>query len=175
MVVVCCLSFLTLAGCEKAGVEGKNATVQSVRFPAVMVGRWEVKSAKPTWAFDIKPDGSILEMYHIMVGEVNFTEGEAHIEKNNPRVSTEFFLAPCEAKYDPATGEVSIEVVMDYYKIQSRGAVVEGGRTDIFKGPVSKDGRTWNAGLLMSLRFEGKKPIESRKPRPIVFTRVDAQ
>jgi hypothetical protein len=175
-IVVCCVGFLMLVGCEKASVQGKSKIEQRNRFPEIMVGRWEGGTTKSTWAFEFQPDGTILKMHHAMAGEVDLTQDGAYIVTDNPPISTEFYLAPCQAEYDPATNEVSIEVFMGYYKIQVYETVLEGNSTDIFKGPLSQDGKTWNAYWLDYFEIEGKKlKRETVKPRPIVFTKVDAQ
>jgi hypothetical protein len=65
---------------------------------------------------------------------------------------------------------------MDYYKIQTRDKVLEGSGADIFRGPLSKDGKTWNAEWLNYLEIEGKKlNRDAVKPRHLVFTKVDAR
>ena len=174
MIVGCCL--LMFAGCKKADIVGKNTIGRPERFPKVMVGMWETTGSL-SWVFEFQPDGSILKMWHFMAGRANLTtEGETHIETDKPPTRMEYFLAPCKAKYDPATQEVSIEVVMDYYKIQTRDKVLEGSGADIFRGPLSKDGKTWNAEWLNYLEIEGKKlNRDAVKPRHLVFTKVDAR
>lgn len=158
----CTILLVGLSGCQN--VE---------RFPEVMAGRWEGGTAKSRWAFEFQPDGSILKMNHAMAGEVDLSEGGAHIEGGSGPVSTEFLLGPCQAKYDPDTREVSIEVIVDYYKIQSLGTALEGSQTDLFRGPVSEDGKRWNAEWLSYLEIKGKELRRDKvKPRQLVFTKV---
>jgi len=179
ILLVCALSAsLLLSGCRKLGHDEERAVEVIIEgggeFPQFLVGRWEAEIGRLNWTFEFQPDGSILKMNHSMAGQVDLTQDGAYIEIDKPPVHIEYLLAPCQAEYDPATNEVSIEVITVYFKIQSLDAAVEGSRTDLFEGPLSENGKTWNADWLSSFEIKDKKPLKSRKPSPLVFTRVDA-
>jgi hypothetical protein len=162
VMAACTILFAGLAGCQN--VE---------HFPEVMTGLWEGGTAKSKWAFEFQTDGTIFRMNHAMAGEVDLSEGGAHIEGGAGPVSTEFLLGPCQAEYDPDTREVTIEVIVDYYKIQSLGTALEGSQSDLFKGPVSEDGKTWNAEWLSYLEIKDKELRRDMiKPKHIIFTKV---
>ncbi len=165
---------VVFVGCQNPDIQGKSTINQPRRFPDVMVGRWKAEIGRLNWTFEFQPDGSILKMNHYTAGQVDLTQDGAYIERDKPPVHIEYFLAPCQAEYDPATNEVSIEVITVYFKIQSLDAAMEGSRTDLFKGPLSENGKTWNADWLSSLEIKDKKPLKPRRPSPLVFTRVDA-
>jgi len=171
IIAVCC--FLMFAGCKRADIRGKNTIDKPEYFPDVMVGRWEAEAEKFNWMFEFQPDGSILKMNHAMAGEVDLTDGEAYIEKDKPALRMEYLVSPCKAKYDPATNEVFIEVIIGYYRIQAFDKVLEGSRTDIFRGALPEDGKMWKTELLSYLEIEGKKlKKDAVKPHPIVFNKT---
>lgn len=177
--------FLVMAGCVilALGLRGCGGIVEGIRggdeqFPEVMVGTWEAEIGPSEWVFKFGRDGSILKMTHSVVGEVDLKEDTVYVEGEDPNVYGVFIMGPCEAKYDADTHELQVEIILDYYKMVLEQGEVEGKVHDYIKGPISEDGKIWQALWFNYLWMEGASPpdpsLVEAYPMPLVFIKIDS-
>ena len=116
-------------GCNNASPPGTDA--QS-KFPEFLVGVWEAQAGTDPavkWGFKFEPDGSISKLIHVIAGPINVRDGGAYLEGPDPNTYARFDLGPCDAQYDAATRELSVAVVLDYYRM-----VLEATRERVRRG-----------------------------------------
>ncbi len=182
----CFIFLLGPGGCQDAGRQGRvseKAIVDDGQFPEVMVGAWETEGGSTKWGrssrwgIKFEPDGSIDEIIHSMAGPVKLSEGGVYMEGREPNTYAVFEMGPCEAKYYPETDELEVKIVLEHYEVKLLGSTLEGRIESYISGPVSKDGKTWEANLtnLGWLKTFDLPPVDILKaqPIPLVFTKVD--
>jgi hypothetical protein len=176
LVLAGCAVFLSgLAGCQDAnrGGEGEG------HFPAFLVGVWQVEQGnfQNRWGFKFEPDGTISKIIHSVIGPVNLAEEGIYLEGPDPNTYAMFVMGPCEAKYDSDTRELSVEIVLDFFRMQLPEGELEGKSHDYFNGPVSKDCRSWQVKWRNYGWLEGAAPPDANvieaHPEPLVFTKLD--
>jgi hypothetical protein len=149
-------------------------------FPEIMVGVWGVgvdQANDSKWGFKFEKDGSInKKIIHSFAGEVDAKEG---FEKPGPDEGTYFVVSmgPCDARYIPKTRTIKVKVVVNYFIMQLPVGKLEGRIEDYIEGPVSEDGKTWNAkwwnfGWVKGATMPDIDLIKAN-PETLEFTKVD--
>lgn len=162
-----CILLLPAAGCRTAA-HNKNALEPIAespgKFPEFLVGTWRAQYAEdsveartfedPThWAFTFDPNGAITTVKHFFVTlPINVAEGGVHTPLKAGSYAY-YALGPCQVDYKSATRELSVKIVLDHFHIELPTGAMEGTMTDWLSGPVSPDGRTWNAAWHNDSRF----------------------
>ncbi len=183
VLVGCCVFLLAVAGCGRqnekiSGQPQLESESWESAFPEVMVGVWEVvvnEYSGSKWGIKFEPDGSISKIIHSLAGPVDVVEGGAYAERDDSYYV--FVMGPCEANYEPQTGMLKVEIIVDHYTMKIPAGVLEGRIEDYIEGPVSEDGKTWRAKWVSLGWLEGSDPppidILKANPTPLVFTKVD--
>ena len=143
----CGLVLTVLFGCQDAA-KAPNQPVRVIvegdgRFPEFLVGTW--KDEKTGWEFTFEPDGTI-STAKIDSGtvRVNPAEKKAKIQTKQGEYAT-YNFGQWTVQYDPRTRELSVDVVVESFRIPIGKGVLGGSSTDWFTGPVSDDGTLWKA------------------------------
>jgi hypothetical protein len=142
----CVIALAAVAGCQKGDKNPQTVRVAvegGGGFPSNLAGTWN--DGKRGWEFVIEPDGTISS------GVIE--NGSLRVFPNKQKVvtlSTEkgtgvYELGPWTVQYSPAARELSVGAVVEHYKLDMGAFSLEGSSTDWFTGPVSDDGRTWEA------------------------------
>lgn len=175
--VVFLAGFAQLIGCTpntSGGLAGSavSAAGKKSSFPKFLVGTWKTESSR--WVFTFERDGRISKMTHFGGMEFDVNEGGL-VEQWREGIEAAYMLGPCEARYNPDTRELSVTVVIEYYVINFPDGSMEGSFHDYLTGPVSKDGKTWNASWTSIGEIIGADAIDPNniKPQPLVFTKVE--
>jgi hypothetical protein len=166
-----------LVGCQDGDrVNEANVDVEE-QFPEFLAGVWEAEMTDSKWAFQFEGDGSISKITHVLAGEVDLEEGAVYLEGREPGTYAVFAMGPCEAEYDANTRELSVKIILEHYAMKLPQGTLEGKSHDYFQGPVSEDGKTWNAGWKNYAWLEGAAPPDANEieanPVPLVFTKLD--
>jgi hypothetical protein len=66
-----------------------------------------------------------------------------------------FIMGPCETSFNNKTNEFIVRIVLEEFTMKLPQGEIKGKSDDYFKGPVSKDGRTWNARWFGYSSLEG--------------------
>jgi hypothetical protein len=171
----CAILLLVFVGCRHTNTHVDRVIDDNERFPGFLVGVWEVH--EPDWGFMFEPDGSISKMVHFIAGEVNLKEGGTYVEGPDPGTYALFIMGPCEAEYEASTRELRVKIILDYYKMVLPEGELEGKSHDYFRGPVSKDGKTWTVEWRSYTWLEGGAPPPTEEidvnPEQLVFTKID--
>jgi hypothetical protein len=179
-----CLVFvLVFGGCgqqsgKTSGQPQVGGKTQKDVFPEFLVGVWEVKTGKYKDKLGIKfePDGSILKILYTADGPVYLAEGKSYGEAKGEEDYYLFTADLCEARYVPETRMLKVKIVMDTM-LQLSIAEMKGGMNDYFEGPVSEDGKTWEAEWSYYVWFDEKGPPDPNLvkivPVLLIFTKTD--
>ncbi len=139
------LSFSCLVGCN--GSAGNKTGVQVTvdgngQFPDYLVGRW--KANEYGWEFVFEPDGTISSAIHSLA-RIEMKPGQPTIVPMKKGGQGVFEPGEWLVNYIPDTRELTVQVSLKNFRAQMGDNILEGKSTDIFVGPVSKDGTRWEA------------------------------
>ncbi|HUT30829.1 MAG TPA: hypothetical protein VMX13_13635 [Sedimentisphaerales bacterium] len=139
----CVIALAAVAGCQKHDNNVRVAVEGDGRFPPKLAGTW--KDGKRGWEFVIEPDGTIssgvIENGSLRV----FPNKQKVVTVSTKRGTGVYELGPWTVQYSPDQRELSVGAVVEHYKLDMGSFAMEGNSTDWFTGPVSDDGRTWEA------------------------------
>ena len=104
-------------------------------------------------------------------------EGGSQLEGREEGSYAVFIMGPYNVNYTASTRELSVRIVLDYFRMEMPIGVLEGASDDYFKGLVSEDGKTWKADWIGYSELEGAdRPdpnLIEANPVPLVFTKID--
>lgn len=171
----CVVVLLGLVGCQNAGRGVEKIVDSNEQFPEFLVGVW--KADEYNWTFKFEPDGTILRLEHMLAGKVRMEEGGSQLEGREEGSYAVFIMGPYNVNYTASTRELSVRIVLDYFRMEMPIGVLEGASDDYFKGLVSEDGKTWKADWIGYTELEGAdRPdlnLIEANPVPLVFTKID--
>ena len=143
VVLVGCAVFLSgFAGCQSAKRGVKVIVDGDGEFPEFLVGTW--KADKGGWEFIFEPDGTISSAV-IGLGKVRMKPGQ--IAEVPMQIGGKAVFEPglWTVQYSVASGELSVEVVIDNFHMEERQQLLGGKATNMFVGPVSENDKIWQA------------------------------
>ncbi|UCG60205.1 MAG: hypothetical protein JSU70_11910 [Phycisphaerales bacterium] len=132
-----------LGGCQSAEPqpsEVKVATENDSVFPDFLVGTW--KADYHGWEFVLAEDGTLSSAV-MSLGRIRMFPGQVARMKTVTGGDSVFEPGEWTAAYAPATRELTVQIALKNLRIEMGDNVLEGKSTDIFVGPVSEDGNTW--------------------------------
>lgn len=133
---------LFTAGCQESSRTVQVHIEGTEGFAPQMVGTW--RAPKEGWELVFEPNGRVSSAV-ITLGRIEVEPGK---KKIIPLVDGgQGVVEPglWKVEYITATGELSVEIAIDFFKVQRKDQIVEGSSRDIFVGPVSEDGQLWEA------------------------------
>lgn len=160
------------AGCQKPTDQPGNVSVtKDQKFPEFLMGTWQTDKSK--WRFTFEPDGRISRLTHY--GGMEFDVEKGFLTENwRGSIEANFFLGPCEAKYDPESRQLSVTVVIENYVIDECGVeLMEGNFHDQLTGSISEDGKNWQVTWTGKAEIAGR--IDNRKPSELIFTKASGE
>lgn len=157
-----------LTGCQKpTGQPGNVSDTKEQKFPEFLVGTWQTDKSK--WRFTFEPDGRISRLTHYGGMEFDVEKGFL-TEKLRGNIEANFFLGPCEAKYDPDSRQLTVKVVIENFVLDDGVNAVEGNFHDQLTGTISEDGKNWQVTWTGKAEIAGR--IDTHKPVELIFTKV---
>lgn len=170
----CVILLSGLVGCQNSDKDSTTGANGSSQFPEYLVGIWESQTPGYNWAFKFERDGSISKIIHIVAKEVDLNEGGVFWTGPDPGTYALFVMGPCEAKYNKRSRELKVKIVLDNFQMVFPQGELEGYSHDYFKGPVSADGKTWEAGWLSYSQLKGSDPPDPNviSPEPVTFRKI---
>jgi hypothetical protein len=180
IIAAICVLLLVASGCENgADAAGRRVELTESGFPKVMVGVWQAEPKEQDWAIQFNSDGSIPKMIIPSAGPVVLAEGGTSREGPQEGTFYIFEMGPCEARYEPQTGMLKVKIVVDYFRMQLTNYILEGRIEDYVEGPVSPDGKTWQAEWRDYCWIEGAPPPDANtieaNPVKLVFKKLSLQ
>jgi len=169
--------FFGLCGCQQTE-ESSSSNPGSLLsdksgnlFPEFLVGTW--KADKARWILTFESDGSISSFRHFVGMDIDVGEGGLSEEWRDGIVAT-YILGPCQAVYTPATRQLDVTIIIEYFNIDFPNGQMGGDFVDYLKGPVSEDGERWTVNWLSYCTIEGAVPPDPNKiqPRPLIFKKI---
>ncbi len=147
------------AGCHRPRADG-TATVKTVvgggqEFPALLAGRWVAD--RHGWEFVLERDGRISSAV-ISLGRVRVTPGATTTIPTRSGSEAVFTPGSWLVHYEPDTRTLTVKIVMDHVRAEMAGTTLEGSSTDIFVGPVSPAGDTWQTEWTTFTRYTAHTP-----------------
>ncbi len=140
------ISVAAMTGCQ-GGKRGVDVYVTGREtFPKELAGRW-VAPSQDFWVFEFDRDGTISGAA-IGMGGVEIVPGS--ISKFPARHGGLGVFQPgtWTVRYDEESRELSVEVIIEHFNLDTRGGhALEGSTTDLLIGPVTADYSTWEADL----------------------------
>ena len=167
-ILVC--SFLTLVF-----LTGCNGPASSNVFPPSVAGTWQAEGS--VWKIVLSKDGKV-ESALMPLGEVEVRPNQTTTFEMRDGSMSHMTAGDCLAEYKPAKRELMVSIEVKDFYISFPGDALTGNTLDIFRGPVSRDGKTWNAEQITVFDYGPRFPQaenEPNFPKPIVFRKVKEQ
>ncbi len=165
IILVCIVAVFCLTG-------GCNGPASSNVFPPGIAGTWQAEGE--VWKIVLTPDG-----------EVNSAVVPMATAEVSPNKTTEFEMkdgkmshitaGECIAEYNPSTRQLFVSIELKEIYIALPADALTGNSFDIFKGPVSRDGKTWNAEWTNVFDYGPRFPQDENDivPVPLTFRKVE--
>lgn len=145
VLVLLAYSLSVITGCQGPSVNKSGVEViieGGGEFPQFLVGRW--KSRDYAWQFVFEPNGAISSAA-INMGEVEITAGQTATFSTESGGNAVFKPGLWTVRYDSQFRELTVEIVMNYIRLERGPNVLEGKERDLFTGEISQDGNSWQA------------------------------
>jgi hypothetical protein len=141
-ILVCSLMALAcLNGCnEPSG----NKPASSNVFPPGIAGTWQGEDG--IWKIVLSKDGKLESaVVAPIAGGTEIRPNETTTFEMKDGKMSHVIPGDCIVNYNPATRELSVSIEIKEIYISMGDDALTGNTLDIFKGPVSWDGKTWKA------------------------------
>jgi len=161
-----------LAGCY--GPQGKSAKKPKFTLPPEVAGTWQATGGEEDWTITLKPNGTVASA----VIPMGFVECKPNRTTKVPMLdnSTSTYKAgDFIVDYDPVTRELFVSIQMESIHIRFMDERIDGNSLDRFVGPVSADGKVWNADWVTNFDYGPRFPPGPNVPsyaNPLVFQKV---
>lgn len=139
----CCFFIFLSTGCQSQA--GSKSGVEVIidgggEFPEFLVGKW--KADKGGWEINFVPGGKISSAV-VSLGKVRLTPGE--IAKTQMVLGGKGIFKPGKwtVQYAPQKRELGVNIIIENFRVELGGDVVQGRTRDFFIGQVSADGQVW--------------------------------
>ena len=137
---------IALVGCHESGQKIENPVEVYVEgadeFPDSLAGTW--RANKRSWEFVLEPNGKISSLVHT-IAEMKLQPGEIMRKPLIEKGEAVFEPGRWMVQYDAFANELTIEIHLDRFRMQSGVSIVSGHSRDLFIGPISEDGKSWRA------------------------------
>mgnify|MGYP001278345409 CR=1 FL=1 len=168
-ITVCVSLMLAFAGCY-----GKQAKKPKITLPPEVAGTWQSTGGYLDWTITLKPDGTV-DSAVIPMGEIKVKPNRTtKVLMRDKSIST-YKAGDCTVDYDPVSRELFVSVRMDSIHIKFADERIDGNSLDRFVGPVSADGKVWNADWMTIFDYGERFPQDPDEPsmaQPLVFQKV---
>jgi len=121
-------------------------------FPEFLVGKWEAD--KEGWAFIFEPGGNIY-VARIAMGRTEIVPGKVKTWPTRGGGQAVYVPGDWQVIYLPASRELTVDIVMNYIRVEMGDQLFQGKTRDIITGTVSEDGKLWRAVVSSFPEYEG--------------------
>jgi len=148
------IGLAVISGCQESGRSGVEIVIEGDgQFPKELAGRWKA-DGKSGWEIAFEKDGSISSVVHTL-GKLKLEPGKKTIVPMKMKGESIIEPGPWYVSYSPENREMTVEIVLDYFKCDIGDGYIEGNRRDILTGLVSEDGKSWDVNLLFFMECTG--------------------
>ena len=157
---MCCLT-----GC----LQEYNRTLS---IPESLSGNWKAK--EQVWEIKIGPEGRV-ESVLIPMGEIWIRPNQINTMKMiDGKIST-FEAVNFEASYDPDLRELFAKISVPYFHVKIGNDFLEGNFEDVFVGPVTSDGKRWDAIWFHFFDYGERFPMDPNVAGvPVEFRKLES-
>jgi hypothetical protein len=147
-----------LAGCQEPSrysmTPGSLEVVveDGSKFPEFLVGKWV--GDKSGWGIIFEPDGTIFRA-RIAMAQMEITPGKVTTVPSLSGGKAIFVPGDWLVNYSPAFRELSVDLAMNYIRIDIKDDVLQGRTRYIVTGTVSEDGDLWPTTVSSFAEYEG--------------------
>lgn len=144
-----------------------------------LAGRWVAD--QHGWEFVIEPDGHVSSAV-ISLGRVRVSPGRTTTVPTRTGNDAVFTPGLWVVHYVAATRELTVKITMDHVRLEMAGNILEGSSTDVFAGPVSPAGDTWQVQWTTFTHYTAHTPEGTSfdlstdpvygEAKPLVFQKV---
>ena len=166
VVSVFALALLSICGCPRPEGPGK------VVLPLELAGAWQARES--TWKIVLSPDGTVSSAV-FPTGIVEIRPNKTtKVQMKDSQFST-YRAGDCPVEYTPATRELFVTVKMEEIHIRYLDNAIDGNSVDRFFGPVSQDGKVWNAEWINVFDYGPRFPQDANDiyAQPLIFDKVE--
>jgi len=110
------------------------------QFPEFLAGKWEGSEAG--WSLYFKPDGK-LAMATIPLGKTMLVPEKINTIPTLGGIDSIYVPGDWKTTYDPDFDELTVEIVINYIRVEIESRVIEGKTEYILVGEVSEEDLTW--------------------------------
>jgi len=141
LICLTCVSAL-LGGCHGFAKKSRVDVIVEGEgdFPEELAGTW--RADKQGWEIVLEPDGKISSAV-ISLGRIRLEPGKT---TKVPMIRDgEGIFTPGDwlVHYNPANRELTVKLTLEKFRAVSGDQIIEGKSTDVFAGPISQDGKSW--------------------------------
>jgi hypothetical protein len=140
------LALLLLTGCNRPVDDpavGVKAVVESTQeLPDFLAGRWTAD--QHGWELVFERDGHISSAV-VSLGRVRIVPGRTTTMPTRGGSEAVFTPGPWLVHYESDTRVLTVKITLDHVRLEMAGNILEGSSTDVFAGPISPAGDTWQA------------------------------
>jgi hypothetical protein len=107
------------------------------------------------------------------VGMIFEVEEGGLTEEGRDGIEATYVLGPCETEYDAKTGQLTVNIAIDYYIMEFSDGSMEGNFNDTLTGIVLKDEKKWITSWKSFGEIFGGNRIDKDNvvPRELSFTK----
>ncbi|HIJ71953.1 MAG TPA: hypothetical protein HPP87_11415 [Planctomycetes bacterium] len=173
------LTFLiVLSACQETGQYVKTpgnlevVVEDGAEFPEFLVGKWEAD--KDGWAFIFEPDGKIF-VARISMGRTEIVPGKVKILPTHGGGQATYVPGDWSVIYSPAYRELTVDLVMNFVRVEMGDQALQGKERNIISGTVSEDGKLWRTVVSNFPEYEGfpNRPEDLPYLREVNFVKVE--
>jgi hypothetical protein len=135
-ILVC--SFLTIVS-----LTGCNGPASSNAFPPSVAGTWQAEDG--LLKIVLSKDGKVESAVVSLAGGTDVRPNETTTFEMKDGKMGRVTAGDCLVEYNPPTRELFVSIEIKEIYIPLGDDALTGNSVDLFKGPVSWDGKTWNA------------------------------
>lgn len=165
-ILVCSLSALVL-------LTGCNGPASSNAFPPNVAGTWQAEGS--VWKIVLSKDGKVKSAL-VPMGEAEVRPNETTKFEMKDGKFSHITAGECIAEYKPVERELFVSIEQKEIYMSLPGDSLTGNSLDIFRGPVSEDGKTWNAEQTTVFDYGPRFPQDENdvnNPQPLTFRKVE--
>lgn len=140
-------------------------------LPPEVAGTW--KAEKTPWEITLTPNGEVASAV-IFMGGVKIKPNQTTKKQMLDGQYSTWKAGPCEVSYNPENRKLFVNILIEHMVGKMGDFTLEGFTDDFFTGPVSEDGKTWNANWINRFDYGERFPMDPNFiNEPQIFKKVD--
>jgi len=152
-----------VAGCRQVGRDVEVIVEGGGQFPEFLVGTWRADT--DGWEFVFDADGRISSAV-ISLGRIRLKPGGVTTVPMREGSKGVFKPGEWMVYYIPDGRDLTVNISLKHFSAELGGGILEGRSKDVFFGPISEDGRVWEAAWTSFPDYTAHTPERSNYKLP---------